>query len=456
VRIRPLAPLGLALLLAGCASASAPPAHVPSPAIRTTASGTDWFQYHGNAARTGGVAGTPAAGKLAIAWSASLGGAVYGQPLVIGRTVVAATETDEVYGLDDATGATRWRVKVGTPVPLSQQPCGDINPLGITGTGVYDTQTQLAYFVAQSGPREHLLVGIDPANGTVRFRRAVPSPDHEPFYDQQRGALALTDGHVYVVFGGHAGDCGQYTGSVVSVPASGTGSIRSYLVPTAKQAGIWAPGGPVVGPDGILFVTNGNGAATSGPYDGSDSVTALTAQLAVVGIFAPTNWRTLSAGDLDLGSESPALLSDGRILQVGKTGVGYLLNASHLGGIGGQLAAGAVCSASGGAFGGPAVAGRIVYVPCTSGLAAVNTAGGHVAVRWHGPADADGSPVLGGGAVWVTSLSRSLLYELDPGTGAVRQQISLGAALPHFASPSLCGGLVLIGTMAGVTAVSGA
>jgi outer membrane protein assembly factor BamB len=465
VRIRPLAPLTLALLLSACASTSASNGTAPpqgsspaaaSPVIRTAAAATDWFQYHGNGARTGNVAGLPAAGKLAIAWSARLGGAVYGQPLVIGSTVVAATETDEVYGLDQATGATRWRVKVGTPAPLSRQPCGDINPLGITGTGVYDPQTGLAYFVAQSGLREHLLVGIDPTDGTIRFRRPVPSPDREPFYDQQRGALALTDGHVYVVFGGHAGDCGTYTGSVVSVPASGLGSIRSYLVPTANQAGIWAPGGPVVGPDGTIYVANGNGAPTNGPYDGSDSVTALTTQLAVVGFFAPTNWRILSAGDQDLGSEPPALLSDGRILQVGKTGVGYLLNAGHLGGIGGQLASGTVCSASGGAFGGPAVAGRVVYVPCTSGLAAVNTAGVHVALRWRGPADADGSPVLGGGAVWVASLGRSLLYELDPGSGAVRQQISLGAALPHFASPSLSGGLVLIGTMTGVTAVAGA
>jgi outer membrane protein assembly factor BamB len=381
---------------------------------------------------------------------------VYGQPLVIGNTVVAATETDEVYGLDQATGAIRWRVKVGTPVPLSRQPCGDINPLGITSTGVYDSQTQLAYFVAQSGTRAHVLVGIDPADGAVRFRRPVPSPDHRPVYDQQRGALALTDGQVYVVFGGHAGDCGPYIGSVVSVPASGRGSIRSYLVPTRVQAGIWDPGGPVVGPDGTIYVTNGNGAPTSGPYDGSDSVTALTARLAVAGIFAPTNWRVLSAGDLDLGSESPALLSDGRILQVGKTGVGYLLNADHLRGIGGQLAAGTVCSAPGGAFGGPAVAGTVVYVPCTSGLAAVDTAGDRIAVRWRGPAGATGSPVVGGGAVWVPSINSGRLYELDPATGAVRQQISLGGALPHFASPSLSGGLVLVGTMTGVTAVTGA
>jgi hypothetical protein len=38
----------------------------------------------------------------------------------------------------------------------------------------------------------------------------------------------------------------------------------------------------------------------------------------------------------------------------------------------------------------------------------------------------------------------------------VRQHIALGGALPHFASPSLSGGLVLTGTMTGVTAVTGA
>jgi len=48
-----------------------------------------------------------------------------------------------------------------------------------------------------------------------------------------------------------------------------------------------------------------------------------------------------------------------------------------------------------------------------------------------------------------------VLYELDPATGKVRQQIKVASALPHFASPSLADGLVLIGTTTGVTAVSG-
>jgi streptogramin lyase len=87
----------------------------------------------------------------------------------------------------------------------------------------------------------------------------------------------------------------------------------------------------------------------------------------------------------------------------------------------------------------------------------VDTAGDHVAVRWRGPAGTSGSPVLGGGAVWVLGLNSGRLYELDPQTGAVDQHISLGAgALPHFASPSLSGNLILVGTTTGVIAVSGA
>jgi outer membrane protein assembly factor BamB len=388
-----------------------------------------------------------------VAWTASLGGAVYGQPLVVGTTVIAATEqNDAVYALNLTTGAVLWRTLVGTAEPVSAQPCGDLNPLGITSTGVYDPQSNLAYFVAQSGTSEHVLVGLNPATGAVVVRQDVPSPDHQAFYDQQRGALALEDGYVYVVFGGHYGDCGPYTGSVVGMPASGHGPIYSYRVPTAAQGGIWAAGGPVIAPDGTIYVSTGNGAPTQGPYDGSDSVTALTPQLQQVGIFAPADWRALSADDLDLGSMSPALLADGQLLQVGKSGTGYLLDAGHLGGVGGQVAAAPVCAA----YGGAAVSGSVVYVPCLTGLAAVDTADSAVHVVWRGPAGVWGSPVLGGGAVWVASPDSGILYELSPATGQVEQRITVGGGLPHFVSPSLSGSLVLVGTLTGVTAVSGA
>jgi outer membrane protein assembly factor BamB len=433
------------------ASPATPTAGAATPSATPPASVTGWLQYHGNGQRTGTVAGLPAAGRLSVAWSARLGGAVYGQPLVIGTTVVAGTEGgDAVYGLDLATGTVRWHTTVGTAASGSEQPCGNVAPLGITSTGVYDPQTGLAYFVGQSGRSEHVLVGLDPATGAIRVRQDVPSPDHQPFYDQQRGALALDDGYIYVVFGGHFGDCGPYIGSVVGMPASGNGPIRSYRVPTSGQGGIWASGGPTVGPDGTIYVSVGNGDTSQTRYDGSDSVTALTPALQRTGIFAPADWRALSAADLDLGSMSPALLGDEQILQVGKDGTGYLLDAAHLGGVGGQVASGRVCAA----YGGAAVSGTIVYVPCDDGLAAVDTAGNRVRVLWRGPGS--GSPVVGGGAVWVAQPYPGVLSELDPVTGRVRQQIQVAGSLPHFVSPSLAGRLVLIGTMTGVTAVSGA
>jgi outer membrane protein assembly factor BamB len=455
--------LTLLTALAGCSSAPAvrpPSSPSPGPTAAPTVgapsavppASAGWYQYHGSAARTGNVAGLPPAGPLAVAWTAPLGGAVYGQPLVVGSTVIAATEQDQIYGLNLTTGAVRWRISVGTAEPLSEQPCGNLNPLGITSTGVYDPQTNLAYFVAQSGTSQHVLVGLDPASGAVVLRQYVPSRDHQPSYDQQRGALALEDGYVYVVFGGHYGDCGPYIGSVVGMPASGNGTVYSYLVPTAKQGGIWGAGGPVIGPDGTIYVSVGNGAPGAAAFDGSDSVTALTPQLTEIGIFAPTDWRTLSDDDLDLGSMSPALLADGQILQVGKSGVGYLLTAAHLGGVGGQVAAGPVCSA----YGGAAVSGSVVYVPCITGLAAVDTAASSVRVLWRGPSDVWGSPVIGGGAVWVASPDSGVLDELSPATGQVEHQITVASGLPHFVSPSLAGGLVLVGTLTGVTAVSGA
>ena len=216
---------------------------------------------------------------------------------------------------------------------------------------------------------------------------------------------------------------------------------------------MWGAGGPVVGPDGTIYVGVGNGAATAPPFDGSDSITALSPLLKRVGIFAPQIWAADNASDLDLGSSAPSLLGDGMMLADGKNGNAYLLNAHDLDGVGSQVARAPVCAA----FGGMATRGTVVYVPCISGgMAAVNTAGSTVKVLWRGPGAAEGSPVLGGGAVWVPDWNAGVLYELSPASGHVQHKIGLGSPLPHFASSSLSGRLALVGTMTGVVAVTGA
>ena len=452
--------LAVCLVAAGCAGGA--PRALPRPSADLSPSpfrapggltSRDWPAYHRDAARSGAAPARPAAGRLAIAWSRRLDGAVWGQPLVVGGLVIAATEGDTVYGLSRARGRIRWRAQLGTPVPLSSQPCGGISPLGITGTMVYDPATGLVYAAAATTGFRHVLAGIDITDGRVRFRRDIPAPDGHPRFDKQWAALAAERGRVYVAFGGFFGDCGPYRGSIVGIPASGAGALVSYVVPAAREGGIWAAGGPVIGPGGTIYVSVGNGAATAAPFDGGDSVTALTPGLRRTGIFAPRSWAADNAGDLDLGSATPALLSPGRLLADGKNGNAYLLNPAHLAGVGGQLAKAPVCAS----YGGMAAAGTVAYVPCLSGgMAAVTTAGARIRVLWRGPAGALGSPVLGGGAVWVPDWNSGVLYQLSPATGHVRYKISLGTALAPLASPSLSGRLVLLGTTSGVVAVSGA
>jgi PQQ-like domain len=444
----------VALAAAACTGTPAAPQPALRPQRGPVQAGpvTQWPAYHADAARSGFVPGLPRAGRLGIGWSRRLDGAVYGQPLVVGGIVIAATENDSVYGLSRRTGRVRWRTHLATPQPASTQPCGNIDPLGITSTPVYDQQTHLVYVLAQHGRTGHLLAGLYPRTGRVRYRRPVPSPDRAAAYDQQRGALAAGNGQIYVPFGGHFGDCGPYIGSVVGMPAAGRAAPVSYLVPTKREGGIWATGGPLIGAGGTVYVSVGNGAAGSPPYDGSDSVTALSPQLRRTDLFAPAGWAADNHADRDLGSMSPVLLPAGRMLAVGKSGTGYLLSSAALGGIGGQITQASVCPA----FGGAAVARQVAFIPCASGgPAAVSFSAARISVLWRGPAAADGSPVVGGGAVWVTSTSSGVLFELSMASGAVMHKIPLGSALPHFASPSLTGRLVLIGTLHGVVAVTG-
>ena len=456
---------GMLLAVAGCGGGAAgATSSGPPPATRTLAAvppgaaypDAAWPAFGGNSARTGVAAGADPvapAGPLSIGWQASLDGAVYGQPLLVGRLVIAATEGDSLYGLDRSTGRVAWRTHVGTPVPRADLPCGGIDPLGITGTPVYDRGDGLVYAVAETSGYHHVLVGVSVADGAVRVERDIPTPDGEPRYDQQRPALAIEDGRVYVAFGGLEGDCGPYRGSVVSVPLGGGGPLVSYVVPTSREGAIWGTAGPVAGPDGTLYVGVGNGSVTSTRFDGSDSVTALSPSLRRTGIFAPASWYYDSEHDLDLGSTQPVLLPSGMMLALGKSGMAYLLDAAHLGGVGGQVAQARVCPA----FGAAAVDGGTVYEPCEQGgMAALAVSGGAIRVLWRGPASAWGSPVVGGGAVWVADWTAGTLYELDPGTGAVRHSLSLGTVLPHFASLSMTGSRAYLGTDDGVTAVNGA
>ena len=73
---------------------------------------------------------------------AGLTGSIWAEPLVFHGLVIVATEHNDLYAFNEATGAQVWHVNLGAPVPSSDLPCGDISPtVGITSTPVIDPST---------------------------------------------------------------------------------------------------------------------------------------------------------------------------------------------------------------------------------------------------------------------------------------------------------------------------
>jgi outer membrane protein assembly factor BamB len=357
-------------------------------------------------------------------WVAHLDGAVYGQPLVIGGEVIVGTENDSVYGLAKYSGRVLWRNHLGAPVTGGLACAGDINPSGITGTPVADVATNRLYVVSFS-PYHHTLWTLNLTNGKVVHSRAIdgPSGGSHPFNvtaEQQRSALAIDGDRVYVTYGGLDGDCGPYHGWVIASGLRGRGGLVHYETPTQREAGIWSPPGPAVGPHG-LYVATGNGTPYS-VVDNSDSVLRLSpSTLKVASSFTPSDYVKLSTDDLDLGTTSPVVLPHNQVFMIGKEGVGYLLGAEHLGGLGHPLAQLQVCD---GGFGGDAVVGETVIMSCFNGLYAVHVTPGSAKTKpalhleWSYGNIAPGPPIVAGGIVWDVTRGNQLVgVRLSSGAG---------------------------------------
>src|SRR4029077_3020268 len=103
---------------------------------------------------------------------------------------------------------------LGTPVPSSSLPCGNVNPVGITSTPVLDAAAGRVFVVAfLNSPSIHYqLTALTLADGSVAWTQTLSDSANsfDPTIENQRGALTLSSGNVYVPFGGRAGDCGNY------------------------------------------------------------------------------------------------------------------------------------------------------------------------------------------------------------------------------------------------------
>jgi RNA polymerase sigma factor (sigma-70 family) len=174
------------------------PAAAAARAPRSVAS-SSWTVYHGDAGGRGVAGPAAAVNTTTRAWTSPvLDGEIYGEPLVSSGRVYVATEDDTVYELSAATGAVVWATHLGSPVPSTDLPCGDITPtVGITGTPVIDQSRGEIFVVADelvNGKPAHMFAGLATASGKLEVTRDVDPAGVDTAALLQRTGLTLDDG----------------------------------------------------------------------------------------------------------------------------------------------------------------------------------------------------------------------------------------------------------------------
>lgn len=458
-------------MVAAGRSTAARSARPSVPAI----TGTGWTTYHADNARDGADPSAPSFAGItqpANSWAQSLDAPVYAEPLALGGVVYVATERNTIYALDERTGGSVWPSypnghHLESPA-TGGFGCGNINPDGITGTPVIDPSKGVIYAVGENAALHFDFYALNLADGSLAEPITDVTPAGMPVADQgERGALALSAGRVYVPFGGRAGDCRPYHTYVDAVPATAPASFSVYAPQSSppigtdwEEAGVWAPSGESVDPAGNVYIETGNGAQTScsAAWDHGDGVVKLSSSLQELSAWAPSNWCGLNAADADLGSVAPLLLAGGVVFAGGKSGDGWLLDSSSLGGVGGTpLFASHIdsCPTSDAVFGGFAALSGTVFVPCDgTGLVALNvttTSPYSFGVRWHSGSFSPGPPIVAGGLVWTVSQYGGKLYGFDADSGALQVTAPVGPST-KFVTPTSDGGWIFVPTSAGLSA----
>jgi hypothetical protein len=305
---------------------------------------------------------------------------VYAQPLVAGKidiggaphnVVYVATVNNTVFAFDGDNGKLYWQrnyTASGMRAPRNTDMTGACGGsytdfsgnMGIVGTPVIDEATNTLYFVARSttGTRfvQHLhavdiISGNEMAGSPVEITATYPgsgdgSSNGVIAFDaqkqNQRQALTLVNGVVYVTFSSHC-DWGPYHGWILGYDA---GTLQQRIVynatPDGYAAGMWESGtGPAADPDGNLLVVTGNGsvgvgADASNLTNRGESALKLTpsgSTLQVASFFTPHDYQSLNDQDLDYGSMGSLLIPGSDYFLTGaKNGVIYLVDKDAMGG----------------------------------------------------------------------------------------------------------------------------
>jgi hypothetical protein len=258
------------------------------------------------------------------------------------------TNDNNVFALDETTGAKIWTSSIGTAAGKTGQSCGDITPLGIISTPVIDAQARTIYVAGAIGNAstitEHQIHALSVDDGSERagwpLNVSTLSSGGVAFTaspQNQRSALSLVGGILYVAYGGHNGDCGNYRGWVIAVNTADPTQTGAWVTGGTRGEAIWAAGGMASDGNGIFAVTGNNLTGTSTHAD-SEEVVRLTGLAAFnrtnQNLFYPSAWRTMDGNDADLGASNPVYLTapSPLVAAISKDGHLFLLDAANLGG----------------------------------------------------------------------------------------------------------------------------
>ena len=331
---------------------------------------TDVLTNHNNAARTGAnlheTILTPTnvnRQHFGMLFKQVVDDQVYSQPLIAigikvdGGThdiVYITTVNNSVYAFDaNGAAATKpiWHVNFGTPADLNSANfgCLDINGnMGIIGTPVINAEKTALYVVALTKSGDHyeqrlhaldLTTGADLPNSPV----TIAAPDFDPLMQNQRPALFLDRGNVYIGYASHC-DKEPYHGFLLSYDAITLKQSGVFNTsPGGEGASIWQSGqAPAVDADGNIYLVTGNG-DWNGTTQWSESFLKLDPKLNVLDWFTPTNHFDLDRTDDDLDSSGATLVPGNApgsqlVLGGGKRGVMYTLDTQHFGHLGDEYA----------------------------------------------------------------------------------------------------------------------
>jgi hypothetical protein len=316
----------------------------------------------------------------------AIDGYAYAQPLYVPavsipslgthNVVYVATENDSVYAFDaDQSGPPLWKTSFIdpangiTPVPSSDlgSSCQDLVPIiGITATPVIDQATGTLYVVSKVklGPGQYqqqlhaldIATGLEMPNSPVTIAASVSGSGQasvngiisfDPLLQQDRPALTLANGVVYLSFASHC-DIQPYHGWILGYDETSLAQEIVYnTTPNGGLGGIWEAGcGPGVDTNGDLITVTGNGTFDTGasPTDYGDSFLRLTPGVGTTGtmsvssFFTPLDELMLEDDDADMGSGGHLLLPNQPgpnphlMIGIGKLGTIYLVNRDTMGG----------------------------------------------------------------------------------------------------------------------------